>query len=171
MRRSIATISAAVLGLALITPGTAHAAPSKDGGLTPAERTSLNAGIGVVAKAPYGTKPQGPNPLLADVPDRSKVDYSGWSNYMKAQAKSKAAARLKANALVSWLCTSGKGSAITRRCARRCSQRWVTLLLRVIFTGKAFVLLRCRTLPRKRANIKATARCCANASKPAWKLC
>src|SRR3954469_24778537 len=102
MRRSIATISAAVLALALITPGAAHAAPttpSKDGGLTPAEKASLSAGIGVAPKAPYGTKPQGPNPLLADVPDRSKVDYSGWANYMKAQAKAKAAARLKATAL------------------------------------------------------------------------
>src|SRR4051794_23327000 len=100
MRRSIATISAAVLALALITPGAAHAAaPSKDGGLTPAETASLAAGIGIAPKAPYGTKPKGPNPLLADVPDRSKVDYSGWANYMKVQAKAKTAARLKANAL------------------------------------------------------------------------
>ncbi|MCU7728072.1 PPC domain-containing protein [Actinoplanes sp. KI2] len=97
MRRSIATISAAVLGLALITPGAAHAAtPTKAGGLSPAEKASLDAGIGVVPKAPYGAKPAGPNPLLADVPDRSKVDYSGWANYMKAQAKAKDAARAKA---------------------------------------------------------------------------
>jgi hypothetical protein len=97
MRRSIATISAALLGLALITPGVAHAAtPSKDRGLSPAEKASLDAGIGVVPKAAYGAKPKGPNPLLADVPDRSKVDYSGWANYMKAQAKAKAAARVKA---------------------------------------------------------------------------
>src|SRR4051812_13309448 len=97
MRRSIATISAAVLGLALITPGAAHAASvGKDGGLSPAAKASLDAGIGVVPKAPYGARPKGPNPLLADVPDRSKVDYSGWANYMKAHAKAKAAARTKA---------------------------------------------------------------------------
>jgi len=29
-------------------------------------------------------------------PDRSKVDYSGWANYMKAQAKAKTTARMKA---------------------------------------------------------------------------
>src|SRR3954465_1384428 len=98
MRRSIATIPAAGLALALITPGAAHAAPtsSKDGGLTAAEKASLAPGIGVAPKAPYGTKPKGPNPVLADVPDRSKVDYSGWANYMKTQAKAKAAARAKA---------------------------------------------------------------------------
>jgi len=96
MRRSIATISAAVLTLALITPGAAHAAPTKD--LTAAEKASLAAGIGIAPKAPYGSKPKGPNPLLSDVADRSKVDYSGWANYMKVQAKAKAAARAKANA-------------------------------------------------------------------------
>src|SRR3954469_21289886 len=99
MRRSIATVSAAVLALALITPGAAHAAPttpSKDAGLSAAEKASLAAGIGIAPKAPYGSKPKGPNPLLADVADRSKVDYSGWANYMKAQAKAKAAARAKA---------------------------------------------------------------------------
>ncbi len=101
MRRSIATISAAVLGLALITPGAAQAAPTagtpaRDDGLTPAQKTALAAGIGVAPKAPYGAKPQGPNPLLAQVPDATKVDYAGWANYMKAQAKSKAAARVKA---------------------------------------------------------------------------
>ncbi|WP_030435387.1 PPC domain-containing protein [Actinoplanes subtropicus] len=103
MRRSIATISTAVLALALTTPATAHAAPPtptphQASTLTPAETASLAAGIGIAPKAPYGTKPTGPNPLLANVPDRSKVDYSGWANYTKAQAKAKAAARLKANA-------------------------------------------------------------------------
>src|SRR4051794_8175123 len=102
MRRSIATISAAVLGLALITPGTAHAAPTAGtptrdgGGLSPADKASLEAGVGVAPKAPYGAKPKGPNPFLAEVPDASKVDYSGWANYMKVQAKAKAAARAKA---------------------------------------------------------------------------
>jgi hypothetical protein len=104
MRRSIATISAAVLGLALITPAAAHAAPttpSKDGGLSPADKASLAAGVGVAPKAPYGTRPKGPNPFLAQVPDASKVDYAGWANYMKAQAKAKSAARLKALAATS----------------------------------------------------------------------
>ncbi|WP_433383325.1 PPC domain-containing protein [Actinoplanes sp. CA-142083] len=99
MRRSIATISAAVLGLALITPAAAHAAPTtptQDTPLSPADQASLAAGIGVAPKAPYGAKPKGPNPFLAEVADASKVDFSGWSNYMKAQAKAKAASRLKA---------------------------------------------------------------------------
>jgi hypothetical protein len=101
MRRSIATLSAAVLGLALITPGTAHAAPTAGtpttgDGLSPADKASLAAGIGVAPKAPYGTRPKGPNPLLAEVPDASKVDYAGWANYMKVQAKAKTAARVKA---------------------------------------------------------------------------
>lgn len=98
IRKGIATVSAAMLGLALITPGTAHAdpstAPSGDG-LSPADRASLAAGIGVAPKAPYGTKPKGPNPLLAEVADASKVDYSGWANYMKAKATAKADARKK----------------------------------------------------------------------------
>ncbi|MFI5891672.1 PPC domain-containing protein [Actinoplanes sp. NPDC051513] len=104
MRRSVATISAAVLGLALITPAAAHAAPStgtptQDTPLSPAEKASLAAGIGVAPKAPYGAKPKGPNPLLAEVADASKVDFAGWANYMKVQAKAKTATRLKANSL------------------------------------------------------------------------
>src|SRR5689334_11664247 len=109
MRRSIATISAAVLGLALITPAAAHAAPTtgkslekgptQDTPLSPADKASLAAGIGVAPKAPYGTKPKGPNPLLAEVADASKVDFSGWANYMKVQAKARTASRLKANSL------------------------------------------------------------------------
>jgi hypothetical protein len=104
MRRSIATISAAVLGLALITPAAAHAAPTtgtptQDTPLSPADKASLAAGIGVVPKAPLGAKPKGPNPFLAEVADAAKVDYSGWANYMRAQAKAKAAARLKASGL------------------------------------------------------------------------
>src|SRR3954453_953401 len=100
MRRSIATVSVAVLGLALITPGAAHAnplslapsAPSGDG-LSPADQASLAAGVGIAPKAPYGAKPKGPNPYLAEVVDPARVDYSGWANYLKTQAKSKAAAR------------------------------------------------------------------------------
>ncbi|WP_433292245.1 pre-peptidase C-terminal domain-containing protein [Actinoplanes sp. CA-030573] len=112
MRRSIATISAAVLGLALIAPGAAHAAPTagtptRDGGLSPADKASLAAGVGVAPKAPYGTKPKGPNPFLADVPDASKVDYAGWANYMKAQSAARSAARLKA------LSSSSKAAAAT----------------------------------------------------------
>ncbi|WP_250004286.1 PPC domain-containing protein [Actinoplanes sp. M2I2] len=102
MRRSIATVSVAVLGLALITPGAAQAgpyslappAPSGDG-LSPADKASLEAGVGIAPKAPYGAKPKGPNPFLAEVADPAKVDYSGWINYMKTQGKSKAATRDK----------------------------------------------------------------------------
>src|SRR4051812_40451408 len=101
MRRSIATVSIVVLGLALITPGAAHASstsaqPKTDGGLSPADQAALAAGVGVVPKAPYGTRPKGPNPYLAQVPDASKVDYAGWANYMKSQATAKASARIKA---------------------------------------------------------------------------
>src|SRR5690349_16365999 len=101
MRRSIATISAAALGLALITPGAAHAAPTPSGpgdGLTAAQRASLAAGLGVAPKAPYGAKPKGPNPLLAEVADATKVDYAGWANYIKAQRGVRAKARAKAQA-------------------------------------------------------------------------
>src|SRR5262245_1004125 len=103
MRRSIATISAAVLGLALITPAAAQAAPTagtptRGDGLSPADKASLAAGVGVAPKAPYGQKPAGPNPFLANVPDASKVDYAGWANYMRAQAGAKTAARLKTQA-------------------------------------------------------------------------
>ncbi|MCY1139705.1 PPC domain-containing protein [Actinoplanes sp. Pm04-4] len=101
MRRSIATVSAAVLGLALITPGAAQAGPhslapaAPSGELSPADQASLEAGVGVAPKAPYGAKPKGPNPFLAEVADPAKVDYSGWANYMKSQAKAKAAVRAK----------------------------------------------------------------------------
>jgi hypothetical protein len=100
MRRSIATISAVVLGLALITPGTAQAAPTAgtpSGGdqLTPAEKTALAAGIGVAPKAPLGAKPKGPNPFLAQVPDPTAADYAGWANYMRSQAKAKDTVREK----------------------------------------------------------------------------
>src|SRR5689334_12565187 len=103
MRRSIATVSVAVLGLALITPGAAQAgphtlappAPSGDK-LSPADQASLKAGVGIAPKAPYGAKPKGPNPFLAEVADPAKVDYSGWANYMKTQSKAKAATRQQA---------------------------------------------------------------------------
>jgi hypothetical protein len=96
MRGSIATIGAVVLGLAL-TPGTAHAAPSKaDPGPNAAQEASLAAGVGVAAKGAPGAKPAGANPFLALVPDATKVDYAGWAKYLKAQASAKAAARLKA---------------------------------------------------------------------------
>jgi Bacterial pre-peptidase C-terminal domain len=100
MRRSIATVSAAVLGLALITPGAAHADPlslaPSGGDLSPADKASLAAGVGIAPKAPYGAKPKGPNPFLAEVADPAKVDYSGWANYMKVQGKAKAATRDRA---------------------------------------------------------------------------
>jgi pre-peptidase len=95
MRRSIATVSVAVLGAALLSPGIAHAAPASTPAPAPAPAPTPKAGD-AVPKAPYGTKPNGPNPYLAEVADASKVDYAGWSNYLKAQARSKASARLKA---------------------------------------------------------------------------
>ncbi|MET0423193.1 MAG: PPC domain-containing protein, partial [Actinoplanes sp.] len=99
IRKGIVTVSALMLGLALITPGAAQAAPTTaeppGDGLSPADRASLSAGIGVAPKAPYGVKPKGPNPFLAQVPDASKVDYAGWANYLKAQSGAKAAARAK----------------------------------------------------------------------------
>ena len=116
-------MAAAALGLALITPGAAHAAPTagtpkagtptRGDGLSPADRASLAAGVGVAPKAPYGQKPKGPNPFLAEVPDASKVDYSGWANYMKAQAKAKTAARVKALAASSSASASTKAAAAT----------------------------------------------------------
>jgi hypothetical protein len=99
MRRSLATIAAALLGLALLTPGAAQAAPAAGkptgGGedLTPAQRTAITTGIGLAPKAKPGTKPKGPNPFLAQVPDATKVDYAGWTAYLKSQAKAKAALR------------------------------------------------------------------------------
>jgi hypothetical protein len=89
MRRSIATVSAAVLGLALITPGAAHADPAAP---TPAQ-------ISGAPKAPPGSRPAGPNPYLADLPAGAHPDYAGWRNYLKAQASSKLKARLKAQSL------------------------------------------------------------------------
>src|SRR3712207_1657181 len=94
MRRSVATVSAVVLGLALITPGTATAGPTPAGDeLSPADKASLAAGLGIAPKAPYGTKPRGPNPFLAQVADAAKVDYAGWANYLRVQAKAKAKTR------------------------------------------------------------------------------
>jgi hypothetical protein len=95
MRRSIAAAGAIVLGLAL-TQGVAHAAPSKAGpGPNGAQKASLAAGVGVAAKAAPGGKPAGANPYLALVPDATKVDYAGWTKYLKNQAGAAAAARLK----------------------------------------------------------------------------
>jgi hypothetical protein len=91
MRRSIATVSAAVLGLALITPGAAHADPKP----TPA----LKAAADGAPKAPLGSKPAGPNPFLADLPPGAHPDYAGWRNYLKAQASGKLKARLKMQGL------------------------------------------------------------------------
>ncbi|MFF5084898.1 PPC domain-containing protein [Actinoplanes sp. NPDC000266] len=94
MRRSIAALSATALGLALITPGAAQAEPKSDE-LSAADKASLAVGIGVVPKAPYGSKPKGVNPYLAEVTDAAKVDYSGWANYMKTQSKAKQSQRVK----------------------------------------------------------------------------
>jgi len=95
MRRSIAAAGAVVLGLAL-TQGVAQAAPSTaDPGPSAAQQASLAAGVGVATKAAPGAKPAGPNPYLALVPDSTKVDYAGWSKYLKNQAGAAAAARLK----------------------------------------------------------------------------
>jgi len=106
MRRSIVTVGAVVLGLVAFTPGAAPAAPAEPTApsqtkLSPADRASIDAGLGVAPKAAPGTKPKGPNPLLAMVPDAAKVDYSGWQNYMRKLAPAKSAARLKALAAAS----------------------------------------------------------------------
>ena len=96
MRRSIATVGAIVLGIAL-TQGVAHAAPAApDPGPNAAQSASLAAGVGVATKAAPGAKPAGVNPYLALVPDATTVDYAGWSKYLKNQAGAQAAARLKA---------------------------------------------------------------------------
>src|SRR4029453_16960993 len=75
----------------------AQADPKSDD-LSPADRASLAAGVGIVPKAPYGAKPKGVNPYLAEVTDAAKVDYSGWANYMKTQSKAKQAQRAKSPA-------------------------------------------------------------------------
>jgi hypothetical protein len=95
MRRSIAAAGAIALGLAL-TQGVAQAAPSKtDPGPSGAQKASLAAGVGVATKAAPGAKPAGPNPYLALVPDSTKVDYAGWTKYLRNQSGAAAAARLK----------------------------------------------------------------------------
>ena len=96
MRRSIATVGAVVLGLVALTPGAAPAAPFQtDPGLSPADQASVDAGLPVATKAKPGAKPAGANPFLGLLPDPAKADYSGWATYMKEQAATKAAARLK----------------------------------------------------------------------------
>lgn len=98
MRRSIA--ATVVLGLICLTPGTALADPKPmPTDLNPAEKASLAAGIGIAPKAPYGTRPSGPNPYLAQVTDAAKVDWSGWGNYMKTQSAAKAKSRTAAKGL------------------------------------------------------------------------
>ncbi|HET6533474.1 MAG TPA: PPC domain-containing protein [Actinoplanes sp.] len=98
MRRSIATAAAVVLGVAL-TPGAAPAvAAPADPGVSAAEQAKLDAGISLADKAAPGTKPAGPNPYLANVPDVTKADYAGWAAYMAKQSAAKASARLKAQA-------------------------------------------------------------------------
>src|SRR4051794_41054053 len=95
MRRSIAAAGAIALGLAL-TQGVAHAAPSTaDPGPSAAQKASLAAGVGLAVKAGPGAKPAGPNPYLALVPDATKVDYAGWSRYLRNKAGAAATARLK----------------------------------------------------------------------------
>ncbi|GAB1641010.1 PPC domain-containing protein [Krasilnikovia sp. MM14-A1259] len=96
MRRSIATVGAVVLGLAVVTPAAPGAAAPPDPGLSRADRASLTAGLPVAPKAALGARPAGPNPYLAMVPDAARVDYSGWTHYLQRQASGQAAARLKA---------------------------------------------------------------------------
>lgn len=99
MQRSIATAGAVLLGLVALTPGAAPAAPSTtDPGLSPADRAALTAGLPLADKAPPGTRPAGPNPYLALVPDAAKADYSGWAAYLAKQSTAKAAAKLRARA-------------------------------------------------------------------------
>jgi hypothetical protein len=105
MRRSIATVGAVVLGLVALTPGAAPAAPPVPAAPTrsgpepsAADRVALANGMPVAAKAKPGAKPKGPNPFLANVPDASKADYSGWASYLAKQATARAAAKLRAQA-------------------------------------------------------------------------
>lgn len=99
MRRSIATVGAVVLGLVALTPGAAPAAPlNPDPGGSAADQVARVAGVPVADKAAPGTKPAGPNPFLANLPDGAKADYNGWASYMAKQATAKANARLKAQA-------------------------------------------------------------------------
>jgi hypothetical protein len=97
MRRSIATVGAVVLGLVALTPGASPAAPiATDPGVSAADRAALDAGVAVADKAAPGTRPAGPNPFLANLPDAAKADYSGWISYLSKQGAVKAKARLKA---------------------------------------------------------------------------
>jgi hypothetical protein len=94
----MAIIGAVALGLAL-TQGSAYAAPpTAEPGPDAGPDASLAAGVGVATKAAPGTKPAGPNPYLALVPDATKVDYAGWAAYLKGQAGAKAAARRMSSA-------------------------------------------------------------------------
>jgi pre-peptidase len=85
MRRTIAVLAGSALVVALLPAGTASAAPED-----PA------AGGQVATKAPEGTKPKGVNPLLALVPDATKVDYSGWRTWTEAQSTAKATRKAQA---------------------------------------------------------------------------
>jgi hypothetical protein len=95
LRRSIATVGAVVLGLALTQSGAPAAPSAADPGPDAGQKASLAAGVGVATKAAPGAKPAGANPYLALVPDATTVDYAGWATYLKSQAGALAAARLK----------------------------------------------------------------------------
>jgi hypothetical protein len=108
MRRSIAAAGAVLLGLVVLTPGAAAAAPKPtDPGLSPADRASLAAGVQVAPKAAPGSKPAGPNPFLAMLANPAKADYAGWSNWLARQDAAREQARLKSS-----LATKAAASAI-----------------------------------------------------------
>lgn len=99
----MAIAGAIALGLAATVPGIAEAAPQPAPtapALSAAQAAALKAGLSVAPKAKFGTKPQGPNPFLADVPDEAQADYTGWANYLRGQAKAKAAKQAKVSAAV-----------------------------------------------------------------------
>lgn len=87
------TLAVAIGAMALITPAFASAAP--DQGTDVADR-----GYQQAAKAAQGKAPSGPNPYLALVKDRSKLDFAGWDRALayKSKVRAQQKAKVRANA-------------------------------------------------------------------------
>lgn len=85
-----------MLGFVALTPAAAAtAAPAGDPAASAADWAALAAGLPVAPKAKAGTKPRGPNPYLAMLPDPTKADYSSWSAYLGKQAAGRAQLRAR----------------------------------------------------------------------------